>query len=410
MDDAPTLSVIVVSEGRPALLRRCVLGVHQLYHRPLELVVVADRAGLDAIADLPFAPRIRTALQEAPNISAARNAGVAMAAGEICAFLDDDAVPEPTWAGRLAAALARPGVAAATGHVLGRNGISLQWGTQAVTALAGERTLAAPGAGAQRPELAPGEALKLLGTNFAVRRDTLQSLGGFDPAYRFCFEDTDLSLRLAQAGLAAVAVPGAVVHHGYAASRRRRADRAPLSLVEIAASQEVFLRKFTPAGARDAVRTDFREGQMARIDRFAGAGLISAGDAARLKAELEAGRAAGATRQIGRKAAIGPAGPFEALRGDAPPPPATLAGRRFQARGKLAQAEEMARGGGVVSLFLFEPTIRAHRVAFTDGGVWLQRGGLFGPSDRGQARARFWRFSRRVAAESARVDAVRAPD
>ena len=42
MTDCPTVSVIVVSHGRPALLRRALTGIGQLFYRPFEVVVVAD--------------------------------------------------------------------------------------------------------------------------------------------------------------------------------------------------------------------------------------------------------------------------------------------------------------------------------------------------------------------------------
>jgi glycosyltransferase involved in cell wall biosynthesis len=81
---------------------------------------------------LPFADRIKTVLQAEPNLSQARNDGIAHAAGDIVAFLDDDAVPEPTWAAPRGGLCRSAGLAAVTGPVLGRNGISLQWGPVAV--------------------------------------------------------------------------------------------------------------------------------------------------------------------------------------------------------------------------------------------------------------------------------------
>jgi glycosyltransferase involved in cell wall biosynthesis len=111
MTVTPSLSVVVASHGRPAALRRCLLALGQSSLAPLDAVVVADKEGLEAVAGLPFADRIRTVLQAEPNLSQARNDGIAHAAGDIVAFLDDDAVPEPTWAARVAGAFtdrARP--------------------------------------------------------------------------------------------------------------------------------------------------------------------------------------------------------------------------------------------------------------------------------------------------------------
>ena len=74
----------------------------------------------------------------------------------------------------------------------------------------------------------------------AVRRDVLAALGGFDPAYHFYLDETDLNMRLAQAGHATALCPRALVHHGFAASTRRRKDRVPADLFDIGASWAVF--------------------------------------------------------------------------------------------------------------------------------------------------------------------------
>jgi len=124
---APTVSVIVVSRGRAADLPLCLLGLSQLEYPSFEVVLVADRDGLDAARNLPFFDAMKTVTFEEANISKARNLGIAEAAGEIIAFIDDDAVPEPTWLRYLTAGFSEPDVAAAGGFVRGRNGISFQW-------------------------------------------------------------------------------------------------------------------------------------------------------------------------------------------------------------------------------------------------------------------------------------------
>jgi glycosyltransferase involved in cell wall biosynthesis len=89
------VSVVVVSRDRPDALYRCVLGLSQLQYNPFEVIVVADAKGL-ARLDC-FDDKIKTVLFEEANISVARNLGVAHAAGEVIAYIDDDAVPEPTF-------------------------------------------------------------------------------------------------------------------------------------------------------------------------------------------------------------------------------------------------------------------------------------------------------------------------
>ena len=53
---------------------------------------MADAPGLAALA--PWEGRVKMVPFDEANVSAARNAGLAAAAGEVVAFLDDDAVAE----------------------------------------------------------------------------------------------------------------------------------------------------------------------------------------------------------------------------------------------------------------------------------------------------------------------------
>lgn len=400
MTDLPPVSVIVVSHGRPALLRRALIGIGQVFYRPFELVVVADAQGLAAIADLPVFDRIKTAVQTTPNISAARNLGADLAAGSILAFIDDDAVPEPTWLNHLVSALLETDSAAVTGTVLGRNGISVQWANRVVDALG--RAYSTTDA-----TLPDGCTVKLEGTNMAVRRDVLAQLGGFDEGFGFYLDETDLSRRLTAAGFGVALAPLATVHHGYAASTRRSADRVPLELHQIGVSTGLFLKKHAAPAQVEGGLTTMRGEQATRLARLVKAGKLGADQAARLMEGLEAGMTEGRTFQAAPHRELGKAAPFRPLHTTAAPEPALVAGRWFHARSLTRQAQTMARQGRSVSLFLFDHTVRAHRVEFTAAGVWCQRGGLFGPSVRHQRRFTSWSFSGRIRAETERLAKIR---
>jgi GT2 family glycosyltransferase len=402
MTQTPSLSVVVASHGRPGTLRRCLTALSQSAFARLEVIVVADKEGLEVAARLPFGDRLKTVLQADPNLSKARNDGIVHAVGDIVAFVDDDAVPEPTWAGALVAAFAASsGTAAVTGPVLGRNGISLQWGRVAV-----DRQGRDIEAGDPDEPLPDGTVLKLHGTNMALRRSVLLVLGGFDPAFRYYLEDTDLSLRLAAAGHKARWLPDAQVHHEFAASTRRTTDRVPLSLFDIGASTAVFLRKHAPSEIDDALRR-LTEDQRARLFRFVRKRKLGARDLEALMISLRDGITDGRARAHSGNEIAARHDDFLTLTDTPVDADVVLCGRRLHSRRIRAEAERLTKAGTRVTVFLFEPTPRAHRVRYTDGGWWEQRGGIYGRSDRKSPRFQVWSAKMRLSEELRRIAATR---
>ena len=403
--DAPAISVVVVSRDRPAALRRCLTALAQLDYGPFEIVIVADAAGQAAIADLPAAAGARQRRRDAPGISAARNAGVAAAGGEIVAFIDDDAVPEPTWLTELAAAFADPETAAAVGYVRGRNGISYQSRADAIDAFGRTRSADLPGRDPRTPVCPADHVPKLVGTNMAVRRAVLAGLGGFDEVFGFYLDDSDLSMRLAAAGLRVVAVPGAEVHHSFAASPRRAACRRPKTLFDIGRSLAAFLRKHAPPGRIDAARREARAAERSRLLRHMVGGTAEPVDIAPLLASFDAGFEAGLSADLDRFADLSSTSPAFApfpdhLRSSGH---ALLWGGGLDARRLRAEAAGRAARGERVSLFLFHPTTLYHRVRFRPEGYWEQSGGLFGRAMREQPLIQAASRRARLAQECHRV-------
>lgn len=399
----PSVSVVIVSWQRPVTLRRCLLALQQQDHPALEIRLVADGASSEQAFNAMRAAGCTAGFVANPgnNISLARNMGLGVAQGEVVAFIDDDAVPEPTWASRLARAFLDPQVVAATGYTLGRNGISLQWGA-AETDAAGQDHPLPITSGISLHAGTLLRAVKPVGTNCAFRRSSLLAAGGFDPAYRFYLEDADIGLRLAPQGLTAI-VPEARVHHAFAASARRRQDRVPTSLYEIAASIAVFLRRHAP----EMLELDTLpaiEAQRDRVARLRAENRLSPPEAEVLLDTLAAGWDDGMARPLGALPPIA-AVPSEFLRlaGTGPKPGRVIAGRPWQKPRLLRQAAAAVAAGEIVTVFCLAPSPRAHRVQFTDQGFWLQTGGLFGWSTRQGPRLRLTRFSARVAEETARV-------
>jgi O-antigen biosynthesis protein len=399
------VSVIVVSRGRPDALARCLRGLEGVDHPGFEVVVVVDPAGVAAVAR--WRDRIKAVEFDEANIARARNLGLMRAAGDVVAFIDDDAVPEPTWLTRLVAPFADKDVGAAGGHVIGRNGISLQWGASAVDRLGQRLPLTTDPV---RPVVHRGDAgrgIKTEGTNMAFRRDLLLRIGGFDERFAFYLDETDVNLRLGALGVATVIVPLAQVHHGFAPSARRRKDRVPRDLGQIGTSTAVFLAKH---GTDPALRVEAEtEAQRRRLLRHMVAGRIEPRDVGRLLQGFRDGWARGLGLAEGApdlrregEAFLTFAGTVPVARGHE-----VLSGRSWQAKKLRARAAALAAQGRTVTLILLSPTALYHRVDYMPEGYWLQTGGLFGRSLRSDPLVRYWRFADRVAREAGRVGPVR---
>jgi hypothetical protein len=289
--------------------------------------------------------------------------------------------------------------------VIGRNGISLQWGPATVDRTGQRRELPVDGAGVTVHRGTGAKGIKTEGTNMAFRRDVLMRIGGFDARFAFYLDETDVNLRLGAMGARTAVVPGAVVHHGFAESDRRRADRVPRDLRQIGMSLAVFLRKH---GVDPATRfAAEREGQRRRLMAHVVAGRIEGRDLRRLLKGFDAGWAEGLT-------AVEVAAPDLSLRGAFLPFESVATGRHvviavrpWGARRARAKAAARTAAGDTVTVMILSPTVLYHRVAFDPAGYWVQRGGLYGRSLRSDPLFRFWRFRDREAREADRVTAVR---
>ena len=155
------------------------------------------------------------------HLARSRNLGVDAAAGDVVAFIDDDALPEPTWLEELVAAYADPGVAGAGGVVLDETGVTPQYRFSACDRVARpDFDVAPPFDALTRPGADP--FLYLQGTDMSFRRDALAAIGGFDEEIEYNYDEADLCLRLIDAGYGLVALDGARVHHKVAPSHLRR--------------------------------------------------------------------------------------------------------------------------------------------------------------------------------------------
>ncbi|WP_300596771.1 glycosyltransferase [Niabella sp.] len=202
-------SVVVCSYNGSRTIAQCLEGILQLNYKNYEVIVVDD-GSRDNLAEI--VSRYPVQLIRTPNmgLSNARNTGMRAAQGEVIAYIDDDAYPDPDWLNYLSYAFTH------SDHVAvgGPNLVPDEDGDLA--ACVG----CAPG-GPLQVLITDEVAEHIPGCNMVIRRQALLDIGGFDPRYRTAGDDVDVCWRLQEAGGTIGYHPGAMVWH-----HRRNSFRA----------------------------------------------------------------------------------------------------------------------------------------------------------------------------------------
>jgi GT2 family glycosyltransferase len=222
------ISIVICTRDRTQSLEECLRAVRQVDYQPLEILVVDNAPGGDETRELVTGlawsdPRIRYTVEPRPGLSVARNHGLAQARYDLVAFTDDDAIVDPGWPAALAAGFASdPAAVCVTGFVPA-GGLDT-WSERYFDARYAWGEIAEP---RQYDLLHHRLPVRLYpfcagvfgtGANFAVSRDAVTSLGGFDTllgvgAPGLGGEDLDMFLRLILAGGRICYQPSALVWH-----------------------------------------------------------------------------------------------------------------------------------------------------------------------------------------------------
>lgn len=222
------MSIVICTRDRTENLRECLRAVREVSYHPLEILVVDNAPTGTQTRELVEAhtredPRIRYTCEPRPGLSMARNHGLMQARYELVAFTDDDAIVDPGWPTALAAGFASdPAAVCVTGFVPA--GALDTWSERYFDARYSWSKIAEPLRYDLLNHRLPVRFYPFCagvfgtGANFAVRRDQVTSLGGFDTllgagAAGLGGEDLDMFLRLILAGGRICHLPSALVWH-----------------------------------------------------------------------------------------------------------------------------------------------------------------------------------------------------
>jgi glucosyl-dolichyl phosphate glucuronosyltransferase len=225
------ISVVVATRDRAALLASTLdaLCAQVVPDCPFEIVVVDNNSVDDtrnvvtAAAQQATVPIVYVT-EGRPGKSHALNTAIRIARGQVLAFTDDDVLPAPGWLAAFMRAFRETGADYAAGRILPLwEAPPPRWLTPALHGV-----IAVPDGGTQRLRLTGiHDAVMPIGTNMAVRRQTIDRIGGWHPELGKLKntlrtgEDHEFALRMNAAGFTGVYEPEASVLHRVSADRLR---------------------------------------------------------------------------------------------------------------------------------------------------------------------------------------------
>lgn len=207
--DLPFFSVVICSYNGSSTIRDTLNALGRLDYPNFEVIVVND-GSTDHLEQLVKQYPVKLITTPNRGLSNARNTGMHHAKGEIIAYIDDDAYPDPQWLLYLAYAYKNSDFAG----VGGPNIAPVENGFIA-------RCVANAPGGPVHVLLTDEIAEHIPGCNMSFKRDALLASGGFDPRFRVAGDDVDICWRLQKSGHLIGFHPSAVVWH-----HRRNSFRA----------------------------------------------------------------------------------------------------------------------------------------------------------------------------------------
>lgn len=392
----PTFSIVINTLNRATLLAKTLDSLRWLAYRGRFEVIVVNGPSTDHSQDVidAWLPAIRAARCDVANLSVSRNIGICMARGDIVAFIDDDAIPEPEWLEQLARAYDTPAVGAAGGLVFDQTGYSYQYEYSTATRLAHANWrltrnadhLAYPGA---------FEFPYLQGTNTSFRRSALLEVGGFDEEIEYYLDETELCCRLVDAGYLIRQLADAYVHHKFAPSNIRNEHKITRYRYPVIKNRLYFSlkhgRDYAPLAAILADNRAFVDDQVREVESHIAAGRLPASERAALDGQVRAAWERGVARGLSDSHAYITPDKQRARAGDflafdrvvaTPDARAVVVIARQPAPAQLDGARALAAQGHIVCIITASPDM--NRVDFEDG-VWMHR--MVAPGTGGWAAA-----------------------
>jgi len=214
-----SVSIVICTYNRAAFLNRTLYSLKKLNYKNFEVVVV-NGPSTDNTEDILYRYKgaIKTGNCDVANLSVSRNIGIRLSAGEIIAFIDDDAIPDKYWLDDIVSLYSDSFIGGVGGKVYDPIWIPYAF-TRGYVDIWGDADVHNKG-----PDYNDPDGFKfnlMLGTNCTFSREALLAVNGFDEYYDYFHDESDLCLRVVKAGYKILNHPQAYIFHEFAKGHNR---------------------------------------------------------------------------------------------------------------------------------------------------------------------------------------------
>ncbi len=289
-------SVIINTDNRADSLGLTLEGLQQLDYPAFEVVVVRgptpDRT--DEVLRR-YEGEIKVGYCPERNLSRSRNIGIAMATGDVVAFIDDDAYPDPQWLDRLNEAYDDPETVGVGGPVWDWTGARLQVLYSISNRLGDVWVENVPGFDLSYLLARPGTSVFTypIGTNASFLRERLVEIGGFDEQFEYGWDEVDLCHRFIDKGWVVRVIEDGYVFHKSLPSSIRGENRATRNMRVLLKNKAYYTYKHgwgvVPLSEIATSLADYAEHYRDEISRHIEKGLLTDADLEQYEEDVAAG-------------------------------------------------------------------------------------------------------------------------
>ncbi len=215
------ISIIICTYNRANHLDKTLKSICSHNLKNIEIVVVNGPSNDNTEVILSKYPVKVISQKSLGGLSEARNLGINGSNGDILIFIDDDAIPDENWLNNLINPFF------SNESICGVGGTVIEYPTNKIQFMNGTVSIYGKNKIINNSPQSFNNKYgtiynNVMGTNMAFRKKALHTIGGFDPYYKYYFDETDLAIRLINSGYKIIHEPMAIVYHESANGPNRK--------------------------------------------------------------------------------------------------------------------------------------------------------------------------------------------